>query len=98
MIAADSGQTSPAGQAPRRLAAPEADAVLGRFWRELRADPRLGDLMALVPAERALGIGDAFTLLPAVMSALGGPERQLDVIDAAARAYVRAAGLHILEE
>jgi hypothetical protein len=80
------------------IAVQDPDIVLGRFWAELRQEPRLSDLVALVPANRALSIVDGITLLPAVMALLGAPGRQLDVIDAAARAYVRAAGLHISEE
>lgn len=80
------------------IAVEDPDVVLGRFWLELRADPRLSGLMALVPTDRKLGIADGFSLLPVVLASLSDPAAQLRALDAATRAYVRAAGLHISEE
>ena len=68
------------------------------MWEELRRDPRLADLLALAPSDRKLGLADGFALLPAVLSQLAGAERQVEVIDACARAWLRAAGLHLLED
>lgn len=76
----------------------DADAVLTRWWAELRDEPLLADLVGVVPQDRAVGIADAMWLLPAVLGALGDADRQLVMLDAAARAYVRAAGLHLMEE
>ena len=80
------------------IAVEDPDQLLARMWAELRGDPRLADLLALVPDDRKLGLADGFALLPALLAMLAGPERQVEVIDAAARAYLRAAGLHVTEE
>jgi len=80
------------------IAVADPDALLGRLWTELRDDPRVADLLGLVPADRKLGLAEGLTLVPAVLAALAAPERQVEVIDAAARAYLRAAGLHLMEE
>lgn len=80
------------------LAPQDPDLVLDRFWSEIRTDARLQDLAALVPTDRALGIWDAIPLAPLVMAHLRTPGDQLEVLDALARAYARAAGLHFLED
>lgn len=76
----------------------DPDVILARWWAEVRQDPRLSELAALAPTDRRLSILDGIGLLPVVMAILSGPQRQLDTLDAAARAYLRAAGLHISEE
>lgn len=80
------------------VAVEDPGGLLARMWQELRDDPRVADLVALVPTDRELGLMDGFALLPGVLAALGGPERQVEAIDAAVRAYLRAAGLHVTEE
>lgn len=72
--------------------------LVARWWQELRHDPRVADLAALVASDRELGPMDVLGLFPAVLAALATPERQLEAIDAAAHAYLRAAGLHVTEE
>jgi hypothetical protein len=80
------------------VAVDDPGALLARMWAELRDDPRVADLVALVPSDRRLGIAEGMALLPSVLVALGGPQRQVECIDAAVRAYLRAAGLHITED
>lgn len=75
-----------------------ADLVLERWWNELRADPRVAPLLGIAPAGRGLGAGDLITMLPMLMLHLQGSEAQLVALDAVARAYARAAGLHFLED
>lgn len=76
----------------------DPEDILSRWWAALHGEPELADLVAVVPTDRRLGLVDAMGLLPLVLGALEGPERQLAMLDAAARAYVRVAGLHLLEE
>lgn len=80
------------------VAAEDPQAVLDRFWLELRADPDLAGLAALVPSDRELTIVDALPLIPAVMALLRTAPDQLRLLERASRAYLRAAGLHICEE
>ena len=76
----------------------DPDAVLGRFWEEIRRQPALSHLVGLVPADRKLGMSDAIWLLPSVMTMLGQPADQLRLLDALGHAYARARGLHFAEE
>jgi len=76
----------------------DPDAVLSRFWEELKSDPHLAPIAAFVPSNRSLTILDAIPLVPAVMPYLSTSADQLRVLDAAVHAYLRAAGLHISEE
>lgn len=68
------------------------------MWLEVQGDQQLAPLVALIPADRPLGPLDALTLLPAVLPLLRTPEQQLQLIDAGARCYARAAGLHFTED
>lgn len=70
---------------------------MARFWAELRADPRLGGMLALAP-NRDLQLTDVTWLLPVVMTKLRATADQVELLDAAARAYARAAGLHFTED
>lgn len=78
--------------------ADEADAVLARFWDELRGDPALAPLAVLAPSDRALTLFDLMPLIPVAMPLLGSPADQLRMLDAAVHAYARARGLHFMEE
>ena len=80
------------------IAVEDPSAVLARFWDELRADPDLAGLTALVPTDRALTFIDAIPLAPVAMSYLRTPADQLHVLDRVAHAYLRATGLHVSEE
>ena len=80
------------------IAVQDPDAVLGRFWQEIRRDPQLADLVGLVPADRRLGLTDAIWLLPSLMTLLGQSADQLRVLDALGHAYARARGLHFTED
>lgn len=74
---------------PARLEDPEL--VMGRIWSEVRDAPELAELAALLPVDRELGLLDVVPLLTVVLTTpvLKGPERQLAVVDALARAYGR---------
>jgi hypothetical protein len=76
----------------------DPEALLSRWWAELRVDPAVASLAALVPQDRPLTLFDALPLAAAAVAQLQTPELQLAVLDSAARAYFRAAGLHITEE
>ena len=76
----------------------DPDIILGRFWEELRTEPALVDLAALVPTDRRLDILSAIPLVPLVMARLSTPVDQLRVLDALGHAYARARGFHFAEE
>jgi hypothetical protein len=76
----------------------DADAVLERWWTELRADGRMASLLAMAPSDRALGFGDLLPLVPLLMVQLRDSDAQLAALDAISRAYARAAGLHFTED
>lgn len=76
----------------------DPDAVLGRFWQELRADAAIAPLAALVPMDRPLTIVDAIPLVPAAMPLLASSADQVRLLDAAVHAYARARGLRFAEE
>lgn len=68
----------------------EADRVLVGFWDQVRQHPRLVDLAALLPQDRALGLLDVLPMVPLVMAHLATPRDQLQVLDALSSAYLRA--------
>ena len=80
------------------IEAVEPEVVLSRFWLELREAGDLSWIPALLPADRKLGLLDLFPLAPVVMAQLSTPVDQLRTLDALARAYLRAAGLHVSED
>ena len=75
-----------------------AEEKLTRFADEMKADPRTAPLVALVPTGRQLALWDVLPLVPVVMGRLHTADDVVEVLDAAAHAYARAAGLHFLED
>jgi hypothetical protein len=64
--------------------------LLERFADEVRADPELGPIIALVPQGRPLGMLDLLTLGPRALATFSDRAAAIRLLDAVGGAYNRA--------